>query len=133
MAEIEAVQKRPHECPNCNYTKVKREFIGVWACRKCGLRFAGGAWNPKGTQVPIFSTAKERILEEEAEFEKVFQDKQTSDAVEDERKAKREAHVERNVAIIVNDNKEEEGVDEEAVVVEDEESRQEEPEGGDVL
>jgi len=131
VAEIEAVQKRPHECPNCNYTKVKREFIGVWACKKCGLRFAGGAWDPKGTQVPVFSTAKERMLEEEAEFEKVFQDKQTSDAAEEKRKSKREEHVERNVAVIVNDEKDKEEGAEEEKAAEDEELRQEtEPDQG---
>jgi len=102
VAEIEAVQKRPHECPSCNYVKVKRNSIGIWACDKCGLKFAGGAWDPKGTQVSVFSTAKERMLEEEAEFEKIFQDKQAKD-VDNEREEKRKSR-ERNVAIIVEDS-----------------------------
>lgn len=104
VAEIESVQKRPHECPNCNYVKVKRSSIGIWECGKCGLKFAGGAWDPKGTQVPVFSTAKERMLEEEAEFEKIFQDKQAKDA-DEEREAHKKAR-ERNVAIIVEEKDE---------------------------
>jgi len=35
-----------HRCPNCSSVKVKRESIGLWECRKCGHRFAGGAYTP---------------------------------------------------------------------------------------
>jgi len=38
--------KRTHRCPQCSAVAVRRESVGVWNCRKCGLTFAGGAYTP---------------------------------------------------------------------------------------
>lgn len=35
-----------HICPSCMNQKVKRRSIGIWECAKCGLQFAGGAYQP---------------------------------------------------------------------------------------
>jgi large subunit ribosomal protein L37Ae len=36
-----------HECPQCHLTAVKRESVGIWACRSCGFKFSGGAYVPR--------------------------------------------------------------------------------------
>ena len=46
MQEVEAEQRKRHQCPRCLAHSVKREGTGVWLCRRCGLRFAGGAYKP---------------------------------------------------------------------------------------
>ncbi len=33
-------------CPNCTYPKVIRQFSGVWACKKCGIKFTSKAYAP---------------------------------------------------------------------------------------
>ena len=38
--------KKSYECPQCGSVAVRRESVGVWNCRKCGLTFAGGAYIP---------------------------------------------------------------------------------------
>ena len=38
--------KQTHKCPQCGSVAVKRESVGVWNCRKCGLTFSGGAYTP---------------------------------------------------------------------------------------
>ena len=39
--------RTPHECPQCHVIAVKRMSVGVWLCRSCGFKFAGGAYTPK--------------------------------------------------------------------------------------
>jgi large subunit ribosomal protein L37Ae len=39
--------RTPHECPQCHVIAVKRMSVGVWLCRSCGFKFAGGAYIPK--------------------------------------------------------------------------------------
>jgi large subunit ribosomal protein L37Ae len=38
--------RKPHRCPQCGFTRVKRESVGVWKCTKCSFTFAGGAYIP---------------------------------------------------------------------------------------
>ena len=38
--------KKDHNCPRCSSKSVRRQSVGVWDCRKCGLTFTGGAYTP---------------------------------------------------------------------------------------
>jgi large subunit ribosomal protein L37Ae len=38
--------KKPHKCPQCGFSRVKRESVGIWKCGKCGLTYTGGAYTP---------------------------------------------------------------------------------------
>ena len=38
--------KKPHKCPRCGFSRVKRKSVGIWECRKCGFTYTGGAYTP---------------------------------------------------------------------------------------
>ena len=59
VSEIEKIQKKKHRCPVCTYDKVKRESKGIWVCRKCKAKFAGGAFKPKSSVTRIFAASEE--------------------------------------------------------------------------
>ncbi len=46
VAAIESRMRAAHVCPFCTAKKVKRVFVGVWSCKKCGKKFAGRAYVP---------------------------------------------------------------------------------------
>src|SRR2546422_11647384 len=49
VQEIEEGLKGRHTCPRCAAISVRRKSTGVWACRRCGYVFAGGAYPPPVT------------------------------------------------------------------------------------
>jgi len=58
VVEVEELEKATHTCPRCDQLAVKRKGTGIWACRKCGFTFAGGAYVP---QTPTFRIAQRSI------------------------------------------------------------------------
>jgi large subunit ribosomal protein L37Ae len=46
VAEIESEQKIYHKCPNCETRSLRRIAVGIWECKKCKMKYAGGAWKP---------------------------------------------------------------------------------------
>lgn len=46
IAAIEKTQKERHICPKCNMPYVRRLASGIYQCKKCDAKFAGGAYSP---------------------------------------------------------------------------------------
>jgi large subunit ribosomal protein L37Ae len=61
VQEIDEGLRRRHTCPRCAAISVRRESTGVWACRRCGYVFAGGAYRP------IVTTSFKREIQEAKE------------------------------------------------------------------
>ncbi len=39
--------KSKRSCPECSSQKFGRESVGIWACKKCGFKIAGTAYDIK--------------------------------------------------------------------------------------
>ena len=47
IKNVEIHQRLKHICPSCGHQKVTRVSTSIWQCRKCGTKFAGGAYLPQ--------------------------------------------------------------------------------------
>ncbi len=47
VRNVEVQQRVKHLCPSCGHKTVKRLGTSIWHCKKCGAKFAGGAYVPK--------------------------------------------------------------------------------------
>ncbi|NHV06897.1 MAG: 50S ribosomal protein L37ae [Thaumarchaeota archaeon] len=45
-AEVILRRRAKYYCPKCQTGVLKRVSVGIWQCRKCGYKFAGGAYEP---------------------------------------------------------------------------------------
>lgn len=46
IRNVERQQFLKHKCTSCGQNKVKRISTSIWQCKKCGIKFAGGAYIP---------------------------------------------------------------------------------------
>lgn len=80
VKNIEEIEKAYHVCPNCGQKKVKRISTAIWQCRKCGTKFAGGAYIPRTDmgriidrvlrgEISVEETPERTLEEEEGEGE----------------------------------------------------------------
>ena len=47
FSRISRLQHTRRRCPSCGAWKLKREAVGIWTCRICGLKVAGEAYDVK--------------------------------------------------------------------------------------
>jgi large subunit ribosomal protein L37Ae len=76
IRNVEKQQLLKHKCPSCGQKKVKRISTSIWQCKKCGIKFAGGAYIPtteSGENV-------DKILNKEIESIDIIDDKDQGDS-----------------------------------------------------
>ena len=64
--DIEKISGALHRCPKCDMESVARKGTGIWECRKCGYKFAGGAYQPTTPTMKIAQRAIDRTVVEES-------------------------------------------------------------------
>ncbi len=71
IARVEALSRAKYRCPNCmSPNKLKRTAAGIWECKKCGVKVAGGAYSPEtGAKKTIVKMIKRSLVKEEAKSE----------------------------------------------------------------
>lgn len=53
IAEVESKSRAKYECPYCLSQTLKRVSKGVWYCKKCNKKIAGGAYTPETVATKI--------------------------------------------------------------------------------
>jgi len=61
--DMEKISRALHRCPKCDMVTVSRKGTGIWECRKCGFKFAGGAYQPQTPSMKIAQRSFDRRAE----------------------------------------------------------------------
>nr|WP_320161461.1 50S ribosomal protein L37ae [uncultured Methanoregula sp.] len=64
VCDIEKISRALHRCPKCDMVSVARKGTGIWECRKCGYKFAGGTYVPVTPTMKIAQRAIDRTTEQ---------------------------------------------------------------------
>ncbi len=71
VSKIEKTSRARHECPKCTKNTLKRKAAGIWVCKNCDVKIAGGAYQPNTPSAKIiqqlrtgkFEDLKKQMLE----------------------------------------------------------------------
>lgn len=60
-AAVESKSRAVHKCPYCLKKGLKRQSAGIWECRICNKKVAGGAYSPRTSAMKIIENALSKI------------------------------------------------------------------------
>ena len=43
FTKVHKTLKAKRKCPECGSLQFRRQVVGIWSCKKCGLKIAGAA------------------------------------------------------------------------------------------
>jgi len=66
VVEVETRQRGRHECPKCTAMALSRSSTAIWSCRKCGYKYAGGAYYPHTPGHTVVERTIRESMEERA-------------------------------------------------------------------
>ncbi|MCW1301129.1 MAG: 50S ribosomal protein L37ae [Candidatus Nanoarchaeia archaeon] len=46
LEKIEEILRKKYNCPVCGKRSLRRKVHGIWECKRCGVKIAGGAFSP---------------------------------------------------------------------------------------
>jgi len=121
VRDIEKVQKKAQNCPECGRKSLKRKSYSIWECGKCGARIAGGAYEPRTALGEISELIVRKGESYEKLSEKIEKETGSEKQPEEEKKEPREEKKEKK-------KKEKKEAEEEEKEESEEEEKEEEEE-----